>query len=47
MLTAMDDTLWHQIASTFDHVGTSDLRFFEFDALHKGCYIGVASDSRC
>ena len=29
MLTAMDDTLWHQIASTFDHVGTSDLRFFD------------------
>ena len=29
MLTAMDDTLWHQIASTFDHVGTSDPRFFD------------------
>ncbi|MGE0859672.1 MAG: hypothetical protein AB7I01_07980 [Gammaproteobacteria bacterium] len=29
MLTPMDDTLWHQIASTFDHVGTSDPRFFD------------------
>ena len=29
MLTAMDDTLWHQIPSTFDHVGTSDPRFFD------------------
>jgi hypothetical protein len=25
----MDDTLWHQIPSTFDHVGTSDPRFFD------------------
>jgi hypothetical protein len=25
----MDDTLWHQIPTTFDHVGTSDPRFFD------------------
>lgn len=25
----MDDTLWHQVPSTFDHVGTSDPRFFD------------------
>ncbi len=29
MLTGLDDTPWHQIASTFDHVGTSDVRFFD------------------
>ena len=29
MLTPMDDTPWHQIATTFDHVGTSDPRFFD------------------
>jgi hypothetical protein len=29
MLTALDDALWHQIPSTFDHVGTSDPRFFD------------------
>ena len=29
MLTAMDDTLWHQIPATFDHVGTSDPRFYD------------------
>ncbi|MAG30167.1 MAG: hypothetical protein CL908_04635 [Deltaproteobacteria bacterium] len=29
MLTPMDDTLWHQNPSTFDHVGTSDPRFFD------------------
>lgn len=29
MLTELDDTLWHQIPSTFDHVGTSDPRFFD------------------
>ncbi len=29
MLTAMDDTLWHQLPTTFDHVGTSDPRFFD------------------
>ena len=25
----MDDTLWHQIPTTFDHVATSDPRFFD------------------
>jgi hypothetical protein len=25
----MDDTLWHQQPTTFDHVGTSDPRFFD------------------
>jgi hypothetical protein len=29
VLTALDETLRHQIASTFDHVGTSDHRFFD------------------
>lgn len=29
MLTPLDDSLWHQIATTFDHVGTSDPRFFD------------------
>ncbi len=29
MLTDMDDTLWHQLPTTFDHVGTSDPRFFD------------------
>ena len=29
MLTKMDDMLWHQLATTFDHVGTSDPRFFD------------------
>jgi hypothetical protein len=29
MLNELDDTLWHQIPSTFDHVGTSDPRFFD------------------
>jgi len=29
MLTALDETLRHQIASTFDHVGPSDHRFFD------------------
>jgi hypothetical protein len=29
VLTPLDDTPWHQIASTFDHVGTSDPRFFD------------------
>jgi len=29
VLTPMDDTPWHQIATTFDHVGTSDPRFFD------------------
>jgi hypothetical protein len=28
MLTTLDETLRHQIATTFDHVGTSDHRFF-------------------
>lgn len=29
MLGPLDDLLWHQIPSTFDHVGTSDPRFFD------------------
>src|SRR3546814_794834 len=29
MLTPLDDTLWHQLPTTFDHVGTSDPRFFD------------------
>lgn len=29
MLTEMDDTLWHQLATTFDHVHTSDPRFYD------------------
>ncbi|MFN8544127.1 MAG: hypothetical protein U0807_07970 [Candidatus Binatia bacterium] len=29
MLTKLDESLRHQIASTFDHVGTSDHRFFD------------------
>ncbi|MBK6583605.1 MAG: hypothetical protein IPJ33_03470 [Gammaproteobacteria bacterium] len=29
MLTALDETLRHQIATTFDHAGTSDHRFFD------------------
>jgi hypothetical protein len=29
MLTELDDCLWHQLATTFDHVGNSDPRFFD------------------
>ncbi|MEO8692651.1 MAG: hypothetical protein ABI658_03990 [Acidimicrobiales bacterium] len=29
MLTPLDDSLWHQIASPFENVGTSDHRFFD------------------
>jgi hypothetical protein len=29
MLTALDDSPWHQLPTTFDHVGTSDPRFFD------------------
>lgn len=29
MLTVLDDSLWHQLPTTFDHVGTSDPRFFD------------------
>lgn len=29
MLTPLDDTPWHQLPTTFDHVGTSDVRFFD------------------
>ena len=39
MLTEMDDTLWHQLPTTFDHVGTSDPRFFDrywFSATDRG-----------
>jgi hypothetical protein len=36
MLTSLDDTLWHQLPTTFDHVGTSDPRFF--DRYWFACY---------
>ncbi|HWE57158.1 MAG TPA: hypothetical protein VG435_16735 [Acidimicrobiales bacterium] len=29
MLTGPDDSPWHQLPTTFDHVGTSDPRFFD------------------
>jgi hypothetical protein len=29
LLTPLDDTPWHQVPTTFDHVGTSDVRFFD------------------
>jgi hypothetical protein len=29
VLTPLDESPWHQISSTFDHVGTSDPRFFD------------------
>jgi hypothetical protein len=29
LLTPLDDTPWHQLPTTFDHVGTSDVRFFD------------------
>lgn len=29
MLTILDDSPWHQLPTTFDHVGTSDPRFFD------------------
>lgn len=29
MLTPLDDSLFHQLPTTFDHVGTSDPRFFD------------------
>lgn len=29
MLTPTDDTLWHQLPTTFDHVHTSDPRFYD------------------
>jgi hypothetical protein len=29
VLTPLDDTPWHQLPTTFDHVGTSDPRFFD------------------
>ena len=29
MLTQLDDTLWHQLPTTFDHVWTSDPRWFD------------------
>ena len=29
MLTTLDDSPWHQLPTTFDHVGTSDPRFFD------------------
>ena len=36
MLTTLDDTLWHQLPTTFDHVGTSDPRFY--DRYWFACY---------
>ncbi|MBW0100993.1 hypothetical protein [Pseudonocardia sp. KRD291] len=36
MLTSLDDSLWHQLPTTFDHVGTSDPRFF--DRYWFACY---------
>jgi hypothetical protein len=36
MLSPLDDTLWHQLPTTFDHVGTSDPRFF--DRYWFACY---------
>lgn len=36
MLTSLDDTLWHQLPTTFDHAGTSDPRFF--DRYWFACY---------
>lgn len=35
-LTPLDDSLWHQLPTTFDHVGTSDPRFF--DRYWFACY---------
>ncbi len=29
MLTGLDESIWHQIPSTFDHVGTGDPRFYD------------------
>jgi hypothetical protein len=29
VLSPLDDSLWHQLPTTFDHVGTSDPRFFD------------------
>src|SRR4051794_35663158 len=29
LLPPLDDTPWHQLPTTFDHVGTSDVRFFD------------------
>lgn len=29
MLTELDDSLWHQLPTTFDHVSTSDPRFYD------------------
>jgi hypothetical protein len=29
VITPLDDSPWHQIATTFDHVGSSDPRFFD------------------
>lgn len=36
MLSHLDDSLWHQLPTTFDHVGTSDPRFF--DRIWFACY---------
>ena len=29
MLTTLDESPWHQLPTTFDHVGPSDPRFFD------------------
>ena len=39
MLTPLDDSPWHQLPTTFDHVGSSDVRFFDrfwFSAANPG-----------
>jgi hypothetical protein len=41
VLTRMDDTLWHQTAEPFAHVGTSDPRFFD-----RYWFNAVAPDGR-
>ena len=41
MLTSLDDTLWHVLPTTFDHVGTSDPRFFD-----RYWFNAVAPDGR-
>ncbi len=50
MLTNLDDTLWHQLPLTFDHVGPSDSRFFDrywfaIYAPHEGVSIQVTMGS--
>ncbi|PNQ03685.1 hypothetical protein [Sphingobium sp. SA916] len=42
MLTELDDCLWHQLPTTFDHVGTSDPRFFD-----RFWFAAYARDGSC